>query len=83
MTLFERIFGAKKSTASEAKNRLTVMLAQERADNSFPFIDDLRRDIIEVIKKYTTVENVHISTEKNQNIDMLEVEITLGKNDKN
>jgi len=81
MTLFERIFGKKESSANVAKNRLTVMLAQERADNSFPFIDDLRKDIIDVIKKYTSVESVNISTEKNQNIDMLEVEITLGKNE--
>ena len=34
---------------------------------------------IEVIKKYTSVDNVSIKTEQNQNIDILEVEITLSK----
>lgn len=55
------------------------MLAHERAQNSFPFMEEMRNDIIEVIKKYTKVENVSIKSEQNQNIDILEVEITLGK----
>lgn len=81
MTLIERIFG-RKSSADTARERLKIMLAHERVDNSFPFIDDLRRDILEVIKKYTNVEDVKIKSEKNQNIDMLEVEIVLGRHDK-
>ena len=79
MSLVDRIFGAKQTSASMAKDRLSIMLAHERAENSFPFLDDMRNDIIEVIKKYTSVENVSIKTEQNQNIDILEVEITLSK----
>lgn len=79
MSLIEKLFGKKQNSAQKAKDRLKVMLAHERADNSHPFIDDMRRDIIEVIKKYTSVKDVSIKTEQNQNIDLLEVEITLGK----
>lgn len=79
MSLVNRLFGNKVSTASMAKDRLSIMLAHERAANSFPFLEDMRNDIIAVIKKYTVVENVSIKTEQNQNIDILEVEITLGK----
>lgn len=79
MNLFERIFGTKKSSAETAKDRLKLMLAHERADCSVPYLDDLKKDLIEVIKKYTNVEDVTIKSEKNQNIDMLEVEILLGK----
>jgi len=79
MSLIEKFFGKKKASAESAKDRLKIMLAHERADNSFPFMDDLRKDLIEVIKKYTEVEDIHITTEKNRDIDLLEVEIVLGK----
>jgi len=83
MSLIEKFFGNKKKSASSAKDRLKIMLAHERAENSFPFMDDLRKDLMEVIKKYTAVEDIKITTEKNQDIDLLEVEIVLGKNAKN
>ncbi len=79
MSLAKKLFGNKPKSASTAKDRLSIMLAHERAQNSFPFLDDMRNDIIEVIKKYTDVESVSIKADKNQNIDILEVEITLGK----
>ena len=79
MTLFERMFGIKKNSATQAKDRLKLMLAHERADCSVPYMNDLKRDLIEVIKKYTNVTDVVIKSEKNQKIDMLEVEIQLGK----
>lgn len=79
MSLVNRLFGSQERSASTAKDRLSIMLSHERASNSFPFLEDMRNDIIEVIKKYTSVENVTIKTEQNQNIDILEVEITLGK----
>ncbi len=79
MTLFEKFFGRKKASANVAKDRLTVMLAHERAECVAPYIDDLKRDIIEVLRKYTKSGDVNIKSEKNQNIDMLEIEIQLGK----
>lgn len=80
MTLFERIFGQKEPrSANQAKDRLKLMLAHERADCAVPYLDDLRRDLLEVIQKYTKVSDINIKTEANQNIDMLEVEIMLNK----
>lgn len=81
MTLFERMFGKKKASAGNAKARLKVMLATERADCHIPYLEDLKREILEVVKKYTgSSSDVNIKTEKNDDIDMLELEITLGKN---
>ncbi len=81
MTLFERMFGKKKQSAGNAKARLKVMLATERADCHIPYLEDLKREILEVVKKYTgSSSDVNIKTEKNDDIDMLELEITLGKN---
>jgi len=81
MTLFERIFGSKKrDSADKAKSRLKVMLATERADCKIPYLEDLKKEIIEVVKKYTKTADVNIKTEKQNDIDMLELEISLGKN---
>jgi len=79
MSFLSNLFGKKKTPASVAKDRLTVMLAHERANCKLPYMEEMRNDIIKVIKKYTKVENVKISSKDNQNLDILEVEITLGK----
>jgi len=77
MTLFERIFGKKEASANVARDRLKLMLAHERADCAVPYLDDLKKDLLKVIQKYTTVKDVTIKSEKNQDIDLLEVEIQL------
>jgi len=79
MSFLSSIFGKKKSSASVAKDRLTIMLAHERVNCKLPYLDDLRNDLIEVIKKYTSVDDIKITSNNNQSIDMLEVEIILGK----
>ncbi|AFL68227.1 MAG: cell division topological specificity factor MinE [Campylobacterales bacterium] len=79
MSLFDTFFGKKKSTADVAKNRLTIMLSHERASCKLPYLDDLRNDLINVIKKYTKVEDVKITSHNNQNLELLEVEVILGK----
>jgi len=79
MSFFESLFGKKKSTASVAKDRLTIMLSHERASCKLPYLDDLRNDLIAVIRKYTKVDDVKISSHQNQSIEILEVEVVLGK----
>lgn len=79
MSFFEKLFGKKKSSASVAKDRLTIMLSHERANCKLPYIDALRKDLIRVIKKYTSVDDIKITSSTNQNLEVLEVEITLGK----
>ncbi len=79
MSFLDTFFGRKKTSAEIAKNRLSVILATERGSNALPYMDDLKRDIVEVLKKYTQVKDIKIKAEQNQNIEMLEVEITLSK----
>lgn len=85
MTLFEKFekwLGKKEdSSANRAKERLKLVLAHERTHANFPFMDDLRRDMVEVIQKYLKVEDINIKTEQSRelNIDMLEVEVSVGK----
>ncbi|MGP1449699.1 MAG: cell division topological specificity factor MinE [Wolinella sp.] len=79
MNLFDKIFGGKdKNSAKSATDRLKLVLAHERAVN-IPYLDDMKREILEVIKKYTNAEKIDIKTDSNQQVDTLEVEIVLGK----
>ena len=78
MSLLDKIFGAKKSSASEAKDRLMLVLASERAVN-VPYLEEMKKELIAVIEKYTKAEKIEIKTDGNQNFETLEVEIILGK----
>ncbi|WP_408941374.1 cell division topological specificity factor MinE [Helicobacter sp. MIT 14-3879] len=69
-------FFNKKNSASKASERLKIILAHERSSN-IPYINEMRNEIIEVIKKYTKANKINFKTDSNQNINMLEIEITL------
>lgn len=77
MSLIDKFFGKSGSSASVARDRLMVTLAKERASNAFPYMEEMKRDIIEVIKKYTHVKDVTITTDKNQDIDVIEIDVSL------
>lgn len=77
MSIFETLFGKKSSTAHVARDRLKLVLAHERASNALPYMDEMKEEIMEVIKKYTQVKDIHISSRNNQNVDVLEMEIIL------
>ncbi|MDR2638435.1 MAG: cell division topological specificity factor MinE [Helicobacteraceae bacterium] len=76
MSFFGSLFGSKKS-ANIAKERLTITLARERASASFGFIDQMRDEILSVIKRYASVNDIRIFTNKNQKIDRLEIEVDI------
>jgi cell division topological specificity factor len=78
MSLLGALFGSKNTPAKIARDRLKIVLSHERADNSFPFLEQMRNDILAVVKKYTAVRDVRITSQKNQNIDRLEIEVELG-----
>jgi len=79
MKFFE-IFKKKKSK-DIAKDRLMMMLAYERANIKIENLEALKQELIEVVKKYLDVKDVFIKTSSNQEIETLEVEILLNKND--
>jgi cell division topological specificity factor len=79
MSFMDLIFGRKQASANIAKDRLTVMLAAERGSNALPQMEEMKKEILEVIKKYTKVKEIKIKSENNQNIEMLEVEIVLDR----
>ncbi|MCI4399770.1 MAG: cell division topological specificity factor MinE [Campylobacteraceae bacterium] len=79
MSLIDIFFGKRQASAGVAKDRLTIMLATERGSNALPHMDEMKKEILEVIKKYTKVRDVKIKSENNQNIETLELEIVLDR----
>ncbi|PAF43038.1 cell division topological specificity factor MinE [Helicobacter sp. 11S03491-1] len=77
MNLLAKWFG-NNGSAKSAKDRLKIVLAHERSVK-LPYMEDMKREILEVVQKYTHATKIDIKADSNQNIDTLEVEIILGK----
>lgn len=87
MSLLDRLLGKKPKTASVARDRLQIIIAQERAnrdaENATPdYLPTLQRELLEVLSKYVKIElqDINISHEKQDGVDMLALNITLPEN---
>ena len=70
----------RKNTASVAKERLRIIVAQERSTRGGPdYLPLLRRELLEVIRKYVNVdaEAVSVQLEKDGEHEVLELTVTL------
>ncbi|MFZ5512270.1 MAG: cell division topological specificity factor MinE [Pseudomonadota bacterium] len=80
MSILSLLFGEKRKTAAIARERLQLIIARERADNTRPdFLPALQRDLIDVISRYVRVDHdaIKVSLEKQDNFEVLEVNIVL------
>ena len=71
---------AKKNTASIAKDRLRIIIAQERSALGGPdYIPLLRRELLEVIRKYVSVDAdaVKVDLVKDGEHDVLDISVAL------
>lgn len=75
MTLFQLF--KRSSSAEVAKNRLMMTLAYERASTKIENLNQLKEELIGVVKKYVKVKDIIIKTDQNQQLETLEVEIIL------
>ncbi len=67
-------------TAQTAKERLRIIVAQERAQRNTPdYLPVLKREILEVIRRYVQVDSeaIQINVEKDNQHEVLELNITL------
>ena len=83
MGIINKIFGKRenKQSAKKAKERLLITLQYERAlTKRFPYIEELRKDILKVIEKYNDVKDVSIRT---SNEDNLEIEVIFNEEKEN
>ncbi|MBH0228551.1 cell division topological specificity factor MinE [Helicobacter pylori] len=71
-------FFKNKGSAATATDRLKLILAKERTLN-LPYMEEMRKEIIAVIQKYTKSSDIHFKTDSNQSVETIEVEIILPK----
>ena len=73
-------FFKRKKSAKVAKDRLTIAIMSDRVKNSeYPFLEDLKKDILEVVKKYVEVKNIKIEKELVDDVEALSIDIELEK----
>ena len=71
---------AQKNTASIAKDRLRIIIAQERSAVGGPdYLPLLRRELLEVIRKYVSVDAdaVKVDVVKDGEHDVLDISVAL------
>ena len=71
---------AKKTTAETAKNRLQIIIAQERTSRGGPdYLPLLQRELLEVIRKYVNVDvdAVKVDVIKDGDHDVLDISVAL------
>jgi len=74
-------FFKRKKSASVAKDRLTIAIMSDRDRvNAYPFMDEMKAEIIEVVKKYIGVKGVEIRKEIEGDIEALSIDVELDGN---
>lgn len=73
-------FFNKKSSAKTAKDRLTIAIMSDRENSlSFPFMEEMKAEIIDVVKKYISVKAIEISKEVDGEIEALSIDVQLER----
>ena len=78
--MFDFLFGAKKNTASIAKDRLRIIIAQERTlAGGRDYLPLLRQELLEVIRKYVNIDAdaVKVDVVKDGEHDVLDISVSL------
>ena len=79
MSIFD-FLKPKKNTASIAKERLRIIVAQERTHRGAPdYLPLLQRELLEVIRKYVAVDGdaVKVEMAKDGDHDVLDISVAL------
>ncbi|QCI22190.1 cell division topological specificity factor MinE [Buchnera aphidicola] len=81
MALLDFFLSRHKNTANIAKERLQIIIAEQRKYNNEPdYFPQLKREILSVICKYVNIEPNMVTVQleqKNQDISILELNIIL------
>ena len=81
MSLLSFFTGKKKNTASVAKDRLQLILINERGQGgvSPDYLPRLQKELIEVISRYVKIEpnDIHVNVDRQDALEVLEVKIEL------
>ncbi len=78
MSVFS-LFNKKETSAGIAKDRLRIAISSDRNNTAYPFMTEMKADIIEVVRKYISASSVSISKETDGEVDTLGIEIIIPK----
>jgi len=78
MSWLSKVLGKKKS-AKVAKDRLMIAIATDRETNLAPYMEQMRAEIITVIKKYTQVDELQISKVQKDEMELIEINAIIKK----
>lgn len=85
MALLDFFLSRKKNTASIAKERLQIIVAERRRGDTEPhYLPQLKRDLLAVICKYVQIDPDMVTVQldqKGDDISVLELNVTLPEND--
>ncbi len=74
-------FFKQKKSAAVAKDRLTIAIMSDRdRTNGYPFMDEMKAEIMEVVQKYVGVRGVEIRKEIDGDLEALAIDVELDKN---
>ena len=86
MSLLDMLFAQERPNRHSRARRLQIIIAQERAqEGQAPdYLPTLRKELLEVLSKYVNVslDDIRISQEKQDGLDVLELNITLPEQKK-
>jgi len=81
MSFLSFLRGQKKTSANVAKDRLQLILINERGQGgSGPdFLPQLQRELVEVISKYVKInpDDIRVNLERQDSLEVLEVKIEM------
>ncbi|MBW8368519.1 MAG: cell division topological specificity factor MinE [Arenimonas sp.] len=80
MGIFDFLNPGKKNSANVAKNRLQILIQQERSMRGAPdYLPMLQRELLEVIRKYINVDSdaVKVGMHKDGDSELLDISVAL------
>lgn len=86
MSLLDYFRTSKKKSASVAKERLQIIVAHQRNERNAPdYLPQMKKDILEVIRKYVDIDVDQVSValeKKDHDLSVLELNVTLPEGQK-
>lgn len=66
MSILDRLFGRERNTASQAKERLKLVLIHDRTDLSAGMMKQMKDELIAVISRYVEIDPTEVRIEMEQ-----------------
>ncbi len=79
MSFLSFLLGNKKQSAKVAKDRLQLILINERGGASPSYLPQLQKELVEVISKYVEIDpqDIQVNLERQDSLEVLEVKIEM------